>query len=95
MVKTPIKFYREINFKLEELNDDRLGRVMDKLYKYGLNNIFLIIGLEVIKRSKISTKYSHLDSTSFHLHGQYNNRDRDETEEQRLEPTFHTSILTT
>ena len=24
--------------KAEELNDDKLGRVMDKLYKYGLNN---------------------------------------------------------
>ena len=43
----------------------------------------LIIGLEVIKKYKVSTKYSHLDSTSFHLHGQYNNRDRDETEQQR------------
>ena len=31
--------------KAEELNDDRLGRVMDKLYKHGLNNIFLFIGL--------------------------------------------------
>ena len=28
--------------KAEELNDDRLGRVMDQLYKYGLNNLFLI-----------------------------------------------------
>ena len=66
--------------KAEELNDDRLGRVMDKLDKYGLSNIFLTIGLEVIKKYGISTKYSHLDSTSFHLHGQYNNRDKYETE---------------
>ncbi len=42
--------------KAEELNDDKLGRVMDKLYKYGLNNIFLIIGLSVIKKYKISKK---------------------------------------
>jgi len=46
--------------KAEELNDDKLGRVIDKLYKYGLNNIFLIIGLEVIKKYEISTKYAHL-----------------------------------
>ena len=59
--------------KAEELNDDRLVRVMDKLYKYGLNNLFLIIGLEVIRKYKISTKYSHLDSSSFHLHGKYSN----------------------
>ena len=81
--------------KAEELNDDKLGRVMDKLYKYGLSNIFLIIGLEVIKKYKVSTKYSHLDSTSFHLHGQYNNRDRDETEEQRLEVTRENPIFIT
>jgi transposase len=60
--------------KAEELNDDRLGRVMDKLYKYGLNNLFLIIGLEVIRKYGISTKYSHLDSSSFHLHGKYSNQ---------------------
>lgn len=81
--------------KAEELNDDKLGRVMDKLYKYGLNNIFLIIGLEVIKKYKVSTKYSHLDSTSFHLHGQYNNRGRDEAEEQRLEVTREYPIFIT
>ena len=58
----------------EDLNDDKLGRVMDKLYKYGLTKLFLIIALEVVKKYGISTKYSHLDSTSLHLHGEYNNR---------------------
>ena len=81
--------------KAEDLNDDKLGRVMDKLYKYGLNNLFLIIGLEVIKKHGISTKYSHLDSTSFHLHGQYKNRDKYETEEQRLEVNRENPIFIT
>ena len=67
--------------KASDLNDDKLGRVMDKLYKYGLNKLFLTIGLEVIKKYQISTKYSHLDSTSFHLHGQYNNRENKDTKE--------------
>lgn len=49
--------------KPEDLNDDKLGRVMDKLYRYGLTKVFLIIALEVVKKYKISTKYSHLDST--------------------------------
>ena len=81
--------------KAEELNDDKLGRVMDKLYKYGLNNLFLIIGLEVIKKYKVSTEYSHLDSTSFHLHGQYKNRNKNETEEQRLEVNRENPIFIT
>ncbi len=67
--------------KASDLNDDKLGRVMDKLYKYGINKLFLIIRLEVIKKYQISTKYSHLDSTSFHLHGQYNNRENKDTKE--------------
>jgi transposase len=32
----------------EYLNDDKIGRVMDKLYKYGLNNLFIEIVLETI-----------------------------------------------
>jgi transposase len=67
--------------KAEDLNDDKLGRVMDKLYKYGLSKLFLEIGLEVIRKYKVSTKYSHLDSTSFHLHGQYNNRENKDEKE--------------
>ncbi len=59
--------------KAEDLNDDKIGRVMDKLYKYGLTKLFLIIALEVVKKYGISTKYSHLDSTSLHLHGEYKN----------------------
>ena len=80
--------------KAEELNDDRLGRVMDKLYKYGLNNLFLIIGLEVIRKYKISTKYSHLDSSSFHLHGKYSNQNN-EREGKELEVSSEIPIFIT
>jgi len=59
--------------KASDLNDDKIGRVMDKIYKYGLTKLFLIIALEVVKRYGIDTKYSHLDSTSLHLHGEYKN----------------------
>lgn len=81
--------------KAEELNDDKLGRVMDKLYKYGLNNLFLIIGLETIRRYGVSTKYSHLDSTSFHLDGKYNNRDNNKSKEKELEVNREVPIFIT
>lgn len=64
------------------LNDDKIGRVMDDLYKYGLNNLFIEIVLSVIKKFKIDTKYSHLDATSFHLHGEYNSEDNQEKESE-------------
>lgn len=66
-----IEILLEEGVKSEYINDDKIGRVMDKLYKYGLNNLFIEIGLSVIKNFNIDTKYSHLDATSFHLHGEY------------------------
>lgn len=68
--------------KSDYLNDDKIGRVMDKLYKYGLNNLFIEIGLSVIKKFKIDTKYSHLDATSFHLHGEYKSEENQEKSEK-------------
>jgi hypothetical protein len=59
--------------KSEYLNDDKIGRVMDEMYKMGLNGLFIEIVLSVIKKFQIETKYSHLDSTSFHLDGEYKN----------------------
>ena len=53
------------------LNDDRLGRVLDKLYLVGVSEIFTSIALEAAQQFEIKTDTSHLDSSSFHLHGKY------------------------
>ncbi|MCV3216993.1 DUF4277 domain-containing protein [Plectonema radiosum NIES-515] len=45
--------------KGEVLNNDKLGIVMDKLSKYKLTRIFIIIELSLINKYGISTKYSH------------------------------------
>lgn len=55
----------------EHLNDDKIGRVMDKLYVKGLTNIFWLIALAAAKKYNISTNYSHLDATSFSVQGKY------------------------
>ena len=62
--------------KSEYLNDDKLGRTLDDLYRYGLSDLFLEIALSVTKKFKIELKFGHLDSTSFHLHGDYKNLER-------------------
>jgi hypothetical protein len=59
--------------KPEHLNDDRLGRVLDKLYLNGLSQVFMIVALAAAKKFGVATDIAHLDSTSFHLHGQYEN----------------------
>ena len=65
--------------KAEYLNDDRLGRVLDKVYKIGLNKIFVFILLEVIKKYQLNLETVHLDSSSFHVDGEYKNSGENKT----------------
>ena len=58
--------------KPEHLNDYKIGRVMDKLYDYGLSKLFLLIALSAAKKHQINLEFSHLDSSSVSVHGQYN-----------------------
>ena len=55
----------------KHLNDDKIGRVMDKLYEVGLSSIFLLITGAIVKKYQIKTEFSHLDSTSFSVQGEY------------------------
>jgi transposase len=55
----------------EYLNDDRLGRVLDKLYLKGLSEIFTLIALAAVKKYGVELSSLHLDSSSMHLHGEY------------------------
>ncbi len=70
--------------KTEYFNDDKLGRVLDQLYPRGLNEIFISVVLEAVKIYQLETSTVHLDSTSFHVDGDYHT-DEDEYEED-LEP---------
>jgi transposase len=57
--------------KPEHLNDDRLGLVLDRLFKADLTNVFVRVALEAADRFGVATQSVHLDATSFHLHGEY------------------------
>ena len=56
---------------------------MDDIYQLGLTNLFIELGLLVIKKFKIETLYAHLDSTSFYLHGEYNNIETAENHQKK------------
>jgi transposase len=62
----------------EHLNDDRLGRVLDKLYLTGLEDIFLSIALKAIQKFTIGVESLHLDSSSLSVEGEYENPLREE-----------------
>ncbi len=72
--------------KPEYLNEHKIGRVMDKLYNYGLSELFLLIALAAAKKYQINLDFSHLDSSSFSVHGQYNQALAPELESQSQEP---------
>lgn len=57
----------------EQLNDDRLGNVLDELYAAGLSELFLEISLAAAKKFEVTSETAHLDSTSFHVDGKYEN----------------------
>jgi transposase len=57
--------------KASEINEDKIGRVMDKIWKYSLGKLWINIAIKAINKYQISTKYSHLDSTSISVQGEY------------------------
>ncbi|ABA20307.1 transposase, IS4 family [Trichormus variabilis ATCC 29413] len=59
--------------KAEHLNDDRLGRVLDKLYEAGLTQVFVTVALAAAEKFGVKHESLHLDSSSFHVHGEYAN----------------------
>lgn len=72
----------------EHLNDDRLGRVLDKLYEVGLTQVFVTVALAAARRMSVKMETLHLDSSSFHVHGEYKSQDRElETEAVGIEIT--------
>jgi transposase len=59
----------EIN--AEHLNDDCLGRCLDKIAEYGVTKLYAELAFEIAREQGILGKRLHLDSTSFTLHGRY------------------------
>ena len=66
----------------EHLNDEPLGRVLDKLYDAGLTEIFIRVPLSAADRFGVKMDSFHLDSSSFHVHGDYGTGTDDEASAQ-------------
>lgn len=61
----------------EHINDDVLGRCLDKLYDVGVSKLYQQLSEKVISHLKLPCNSLHLDSTSFHLDGEYTSEDTD------------------
>ncbi len=55
----------------EDFNDDSLGRSLDALYARGVTEVFARIATRALRVYGIEHRFVHVDSSSFHLHGQY------------------------
>ncbi len=56
-------------------NDDALGRTLDKLFDYGVSELYEKIAKKALEVLGLIPTTIHLDSTSFHLDGAYKNQD--------------------
>jgi transposase len=67
----------------EQINDDRLGDVLDDLHEVGLSETFIGISLKAVAKYEIKVETGHVDSTSFHVDGEYGKQ-----EEGSIEITY-------
>ena len=56
----------------DQLNDDVLGRTLDRLYDYDVTTLYSQLAIPVVKQLGLDGKTSHIDSTSFHYDGRAN-----------------------
>ena len=55
----------------EMFNRCKLGRTLDEVHAYGCDLLLSELALVVCAQERIAHRFSHLDTTSFSLHGDY------------------------
>jgi len=68
----------------EDINEDTVGRTLDRIYEYGPTKLFSEIALKVMKKLSVEPLLLHLDTTSFSVEGGYEGEDG----ENAIEITF-------
>jgi transposase len=67
----PVARLMGAEIKAEQLNDDTLSDALDRLYEAGVTELFAQVARQACEHYEIEHGFHHLDSSSFHLHGQY------------------------
>jgi len=68
-----------INDQLTSLNDDRMGRCLDCLFRTDITSLVLALATHVVQEFQVDLNELHNDSTTITLHGEY----ADATQEQK------------
>ena len=64
----------------EQLNDDRIGRALDKYYEVGTTNLFTAIALKAAQKFQVEKESVHLDSSSISVEGEYKSKEEENQE---------------
>jgi transposase len=60
-------------FLPSHLNDDKIGRTLNKYYQVGTTKLFTAIALKAAKKFQVKMNSVHLDGSSMYVHGEYKN----------------------
>ena len=71
MQNKPVDLLIRPGLEAEDFNDDSLGRCLDDLYAAGVTEVFARVASKALSVYGIEHRFVHLDSSSFHLHGEY------------------------
>ena len=67
----PVEHLLGEGIEAKHLNDDRIGRVLDQLWAFGLSSLFVRLAMAAVAKFDVSVKQTHVDSSSFAVHGEY------------------------
>ncbi len=81
----PVDLLIDPDLTADDFNDDTLGRCLDDLYAAGVTEVFYQVATHALQVYGIRSRYVHLDSSSFHLHGAY---EPDEPEREAISITY-------
>jgi transposase len=67
--------------KPEHLNEGVLGRALDDLFEYGVTELFRDLAAHAAEKLGLTSRFAHLDATSFSFHGDYDSEEEPSGEE--------------
>jgi transposase len=67
----PVDLLIREGLQAEDLNDDSLGRALDRLYEAGVTEVFAWVASHALQVYGLQHRFVHLDSTSVSLQGEY------------------------
>lgn len=77
------------NIKAENLNDDALGRALDAIFTVNPTALYSRLAHNAVNILGLTSKFGHLDSTSFHLEGKYNSDNPQVTQDSEEPKVVH------